>query len=111
MQKIKKESHISDEELASFIDNRLHGREKEKVKKHIVTCSRCRLTVVGAIKEKRKRVKYSNNIFYIGAMVASVGFILFMPMFDEQTLTKGLEVSKISLFDMIVDWIKQIFFR
>ena len=109
MKKVEKEFHISDEELASFVDNQLKGRAKERVKRHIVKCSRCRLAVVGATKEKRKRVKYSNNIFYIGAMVASVAFVLFVPMFEEQTHIKSLVVSKVSLFDMIVEWVKSLF--
>jgi len=109
MQKIEKEFHPSDEELASFIDNKLRGRAKEKVKEHLVHCNRCRLVVVGGTKEKRKIVKYSNNIFYMGAMAASIGVVLFTPMFDEQTLVKSLEVTKISLFDMIVEWIRNLF--
>ena len=109
MRDIEFRVHPSDEELASFIDNRLEGEAKEKLKRHIVKCNRCRLSIVGAIKEKRKKLKYSNNIFYIGAIVASIAFIIFVPMFEEQTHIKSLAVSKVSLFDMIIEWLKSIF--
>ena len=99
--------HPSDEELASFIDNRLKSDRKEIIKKHIVQCERCRSCVVGGVKEKRKS-SYANNInYFIPLAVASAVFV-FVPIFDEPSFAKGLEVVKVSLFDMFVEWIKNL---
>ena len=104
--------HPSDEELASFIDNRLEAKRKELIQKHIVKCTRCRTTVTGATKEKRKMIPVNStkNFRVILPLVAASLVIVFVPMFDESSLTKSLELtSKVSLFDMFLEWVKSLF--
>ena len=100
--------HPSDEELASFIDNRLESSRKELIKKHIVQCHRCRSCVTGAVKEKRetKPVNSTKNFRIIIPLAVASLVIIFVPIFDEPSFAKSLEVTKISLFDMFVEWIK-----
>ena len=102
--------HPSDEELASFIDNRLKPNRREFIKKHILECRRCRSCVVGGVREKRKTTGYVNNINYFVplALVASL-VIIFVPIIDESGFTKSLEVVKVSLFDMFIEWVKSLF--
>ena len=103
--------HPSDEELASYVDNQLEPKKKELVKKHIVQCERCLSCVTGATKERRKMVAVNstkNFRILIPLAVASL-VIVFVPMFDEQSLMKSVEITKVSLFDMFVEWVKSLF--
>ena len=103
--------HPSDEELAGFIDNKLKVERKEIIKKHMVQCKRCRSCVVGGIKEKNK-MGYANSTksfrYLIPLAVASL-VIVFVPMMEEESFARSLEVTKISLFDMFVEWVKNLF--
>jgi len=105
--------HPSDEELASFIDNRLKPNRKEFIKKHILECKRCRSCVVGGVKEKRKTsyVNSTKNFRYLIPLAVASLVIVFVPIFDEPSFTKSLEVVKVSLFDMFVEWVKSLFGR
>lgn len=103
--------HPSDEELASYIDNQLNEERRVTLQKHIVQCQRCMRCVTEATKEKRKMIPVNStkNFRIVVPLAVASLVIFFIPMFDEQTLTKSLEVSsKISLFDMVVEWVKSL---
>jgi len=110
MKDIEFRVHPSDEELASFIDNQLGASRKELIKKHMVRCKRCRECIVGGIKEKRKVgfVNSTKNFRYLIPLAVASLVIVFVPIFDEPSFAKSLEVTKVSLFDMFVEWIKNI---
>jgi hypothetical protein len=103
--------HPSDEELASFIDNQLETKRKELIKKHIIQCQRCRSSVTGAVKEKRKikPINSTKNFRILIPLAVASLVIVFVPIFDEPSFVKSLEVTKVSLFDMFVEWVKSLF--
>lgn len=107
--------HISDEELALFVDNSLSKSRKQIVQKHLVECDRCRSSVVEAVKNRRGvKKRKSFNIYYLLPVAATFLILIFVPMIEEPSshisYTKGLDVGKeelLSLYEIFIRWVEK----
>lgn len=111
--------HLDEMQLTLFRDNKLDGKEREEVFKHLSQCRRCRdvLKVASDIREEEKKLKPSNNIDYKPTLkklgvVASFAIILFtMPQIDPQFNTpsfKGFVEDK-GIIDETIEYWERLF--
>lgn len=106
--------HPSDEELAYFTDGVLEESRNEFIKKHLAKCSRCRSSVVGAVKQKRniEQEKKSYTRYYIIPLAASILVLIFVPIVPQEPVVSytkslsGVEERYLSLFAIFIEWVK-----
>jgi len=100
--------HPTDEELALFVEDKLPKSKKREVIEHIKECYECAMCVSGAVKERRR-----SKIYYILPLAATILGIIFIPILDDNSkneiISKGIgDIDKISIFEYIINWIKEL---
>ena len=111
--------HLSEMQLALFIDNKLKSKEREEVFKHLSRCKRCRdiLKIASELKEDEKRLKPINNIDYkgilkrLGAVVAVVVIFFSVPQIDHQFNTPAFKgyVAKKNILEKSIEYWEKLF--
>jgi len=115
-------THIDDETLAAFVDNRLLGTARDDVMAHLVTCDRCRKTIMEAAQMKqrspRKEEKKMTRILarYVAPMAIAASLLLvILPSVqnDHGMISKGgvgleKQHQEADWLDRAKQWIREI---
>lgn len=107
-------------QLSRYLDQKLEEKEREKVQKHLIHCSKCRtlliettrsLKMIKESSEEKLPLKPVNNIFYyakaLTPLVASAVIFISVPILDPKENAiqyKGIEIEKNILDESMEYW-------
>ena len=106
--------HLSEMQLALFIDEQLEPKEREEVFKHLSQCKRCRdvLKVASELRVEEEKLKPANNTNYKRFIPLAIASSIFLTMgtlpamenYPDEVALKGVMEEKSFLDKTIYYW-------